>query len=165
MAEASRDATDAERRDVHRMSQAAPVRSLAPGENLFQKGDTQAHLYRVERGALCHYVRSEDGLHEIIEFVFPGDIIGFGHLEAHISTAQAMVETEVSVVIAQDYERALEIDGRLAARVTAAIGREFDYLRHGAIQASQGKPAERVASFLAALSCMNARGARCDTDP
>ncbi len=50
----------------------APERTLAGGEVLFQAGDTRARLYRVERGALCHYRRWDDGRCEIIEYAFPG---------------------------------------------------------------------------------------------
>ena len=135
---------------------AAPERTLAGGEVLFQAGDTRARLYRVERGALCHYRRWDDGRCEIIEFAFPGDIVGFGHLEAHISTAQAMVETVVSTVSTEEFERALAGDDHLAARLSAAGDREFDFLRGRAVASGKDKPVERLASFLAALSHVSA---------
>ena len=117
-----------------------PTRALATGDVLFQTGDTHAQLYRVESGAICHYIGWDDGSHEIIEFAFPGDIIGFGHLEAHISTARAVVATTVSLVSEQDFQRALETDGQLAARYAAASDREFDHLRARAIKMGHGKP-------------------------
>jgi CRP/FNR family transcriptional regulator len=129
---------------------------LASGEVLFQAGDTRAQLYCVERGALCHYARWEGGRPEIIEFAFPGDIVGFGHLDAHISTAQAMVDTVVRTVPAQEFEHALDIDGRLAARLSAAADRDFDFLRAKAVKSGAGKPVERLASFLTALSHLGA---------
>jgi CRP/FNR family transcriptional regulator, anaerobic regulatory protein len=153
-----REDANAAWRDGQHMSQ-TPIRSLAAGDVLYQKGDTRARLYRVVRGSLCHYMRSGDhDSYEIIEFAFPGDIVGFGNLEAHISTAQAMVGTEVSLVTSQDFAEALETDAQLSARVAAAIDREFYYLRNRAIHAS--KPAVRVASFLTALSRVNASEGR-----
>jgi CRP/FNR family transcriptional regulator len=140
--------------------EATPERTVAGGEVLFQAGDTRAKLYRVERGALCHYRRWEDGRCEIIEFAFPGDIIGFGHLETHISTAQAMVETVVSTVSTSDFEHLLCSDDHLAARASAAADREFDFLRERAVDSGKGKPVERVASFLSALSHMSANEGR-----
>jgi CRP/FNR family transcriptional regulator len=138
----------------------APKRTLAGGEVLFQAGDTRARLYRVERGALCHYRRWDDGLCEIIEFAFPGDIIGFGHLENYISTAQAMVETVVSTVSAQEFEETLSHDDHLAGRLSAAADREFDFLRDRAVASSKGEPVERLASFLTALSHLSAEEGR-----
>lgn len=151
---------NAERRESRHTPEAGPARALATGEILFQPGDTRAKLYRVEQGSLCHYVRWGEGRHEIIEFAFPGDIIGFGYLDAHVTTAQAMVETTVSVVPPHEVERAAEADGRLAARMAAAVDREFDYLRARAIKAGEGSPAVRVASFLSALSRMSATEGR-----
>jgi CRP/FNR family transcriptional regulator len=142
-------------RDAH---ETAPIRSIAPGEILFQMGDPHGDLYRVERGALCHYTRSHAGRHEIIEFVFPGGILGFGHIAVHVSTAKAMLYTEISIVPPQEFERALQTDGQLAARVAAAADREFDYLRFWAMELVRNKPMERrLASFLVALSHISAR--------
>jgi CRP/FNR family transcriptional regulator len=130
----------------------ARVRRLARGETLFHTGDARDQLYRVERGALCHYLRWEDGHHEVIEFAFPGDIVGFGHLAMHTSTAQAAAKTIVSPVSEEEFEQLLETDGQLAARYAAAGDREFEFMRVRAIEGARGQPAKRVASFLAALS-------------
>lgn len=137
-----------------------PVRTLAPGEILFQTGDTRSRMYRVERGALCHYYRWDDGSHEIIEFAFPGDIVGFGHLDEHVSTAQAIAETSVSFVSPEEFEREVDRDGQLASRAAAADDREFDFLRMQAVNAGRDKPVERVASFLSALSHLSAMEGR-----
>lgn len=132
------------------------VRELARGAILFQAGDTRSRIYRVEKGALCHYLRWSDGRREIIEFAFPGDIIGFGHLENHVSTAQAVTETVVSFVSPQEFERALDADAQLASRLSAAADREFDCLRARAVESGRAKPVERVASFISALSHLSA---------
>src|SRR6185312_13232440 len=107
----------------------AHVRRLARGETLFHAGDARDQLYRVERGALCHYMRWDDGHHEVIEFAFPGDIIGFGHLATHTSTAQAVAKTIVSRISEAEFEQLLETDGQLAARFAAAGDREFEFMR------------------------------------
>lgn len=145
---------------LSRTRSASRVRRLARGETLFHSGDKRDQLYRVERGALCHYLRWADGRHEVIEFAFPGDIIGFGHLDVHTSTAQAVAKTIVSTISEDEFEQLLADDGQLAARYAAAADREFDYLRVRALASSHGKPAQRVAWFLAALSRMSASEGR-----
>jgi CRP/FNR family transcriptional regulator, anaerobic regulatory protein len=67
-----------------------------------------------------------------------------------------MVETEVSLVIRNEFKRALEADGQLAARTAVAVDGEFDYLRARAVNMSHRKPIKRVASFRAALFHMSA---------
>ena len=140
---------------VRKMSGPAPARTLAGSEILFQTGDQRGKLYRVDSGALCHYLRWEDGRREIVEFAFPGDIVGFGHLPSHVSTAQAMVETTVSLVSQDEFDDLLETDGQLAARFAAAGDREFEYVREVTVKSGPVKPVERVASFLSALSHMS----------
>jgi CRP/FNR family transcriptional regulator, anaerobic regulatory protein len=132
------------------------VRRLARGETLFHAGDRREQLFRVERGALCHYLRWDDGHHEVIEFAFPGDIIGFGHLAQHATTAQAVAKTIVSPISDEEFEQLLETDGQLAARFAAAGDREFDFMRVRSIDSNRGKPAKRVASFIAAMSRLSA---------
>jgi CRP/FNR family transcriptional regulator len=138
----------------------APRRVLSRGEVLFQEGDTRAPIYRVERGALCHYRHLEDGGHEIIEFAFPGDMVGFGNIDSHVSTTQAIAETVVTFVAPDDFEQVLESDGELASRAAAVADREFEYLRDRAVNSTRGKPVERVASFLTALSHISSEEGR-----
>jgi CRP/FNR family transcriptional regulator, anaerobic regulatory protein len=139
---------------IHPTLRPTQVRRLSRGETLFQSGDERVQLYRVERGALCHYQRQDDGRHEVIEFAFPGDIIGFGHLSEHTSTAQAVAKTIVSPVSIEEFEQLLETDGQLSARYSAAVDREFDFLRVRALASSVSQPEKRVASFLVALARM-----------
>ena len=147
--------TSRSREDRARARGPSPSRSLARGEILFRTGDKRGKIYRVESGALCHYLRWDDGRREIVEFAFPGDIVGFGQLQSHVSTAQAMVETTVGLVPEREFDELLATDGQLAARFTAAGDREFEYLREVMVKSGEGKPVERVASFLSALSHMS----------
>lgn len=129
------------------------VRHLARGEILFQRGDTRARLYRVLSGAVCHYVQWPDGRHEVVEFAFPGDIIGLGNLETHISTAQCMVPTAVEALGGEEADRALSLDAELSARLAAAADREFEYLRERAEAVRAGcAPSRRLASLLLAVA-------------
>lgn len=130
------------------------LQTVDTGQILFQAGDERM-LYRIERGAVCHYMLWHDGRHDVIEFAFPGDIVGLGHLGHHVSTAQAMVDTVVSLVPADAFSVALEHDDRLSLRLSSAVEREFDYLRDRAISANHVPAAAKVANFLLALSQMN----------
>ncbi len=111
-----------------RARRACIARRLATNDVLFQKGDTRTALYRVESGALCHFIPWDDGRYEVIEFAFPGDIVGLGHIDTHLSTAEAVVETTVSRVSPADFEHELATDGQLAARLAVAADREFEVL-------------------------------------
>lgn len=127
---------------------------LKAGDVLFHAGDSRDGLFRVEKGALCHTMSWPDGRYDVIEFAFPGDIVGIGHLERHVSSAHAMVDTKVSPLSREAFEFQLLSDSRLAARVTAAADREFDFAR---LQAEADLDARetavsRLAGLLSALA-------------
>ncbi|WP_171946400.1 Crp/Fnr family transcriptional regulator [Hyphomicrobium sp. CS1GBMeth3] len=131
------------------------LQNVATGATLFQPGDRRT-LYRIESGALCHYMLWSDGRHDVIEFAFPGDIVGLGHLSYHVSTAQAMVDTVVSLVSDEEFESASDRDDRLSFRLASAVEREFEHLRDKSLSGPGHVPAAaRVANFLLALSAMN----------
>jgi CRP/FNR family transcriptional regulator len=123
------------------------------GATVFQPGE-QRRLYRVESGAICHYVQSAE-TQDIIEFAFPGNIIGLGSLATHVSTAKAMVETCVSIITDADLERALKNDNRLFFRLVEAREREFDYLKTRSLNADPRSPIQRIANFLLAIVSIN----------
>ncbi len=130
------------------------LQNVKTSDFLFQAGDERA-LYRVERGAICHYMLWADGRHDVIEFAFPGDIVGLGHLSTHSTSAQAMVDTVVSLVSEKEFAETLENDDRLSFRLAAAVEREFDYLRDKTLAANNQPASAKVANFLLALSSMN----------
>lgn len=136
------------------LSAGVVLQTVDTGDILFQAGDERT-LYRVERGAICHYMLWSDGRHDVIEFAFPGDIIGLGHLQRAVSTAQAMVDTVVSVVSEEAFSSALESDDRLSFRLASAVEREFEHLRDRTLATNHVPAAAKVANFLLALSSMN----------
>ena len=75
---------------------AGEVRTLAAGEVLFREGDPRNYVYRVETGALCLFKLRADGSENVIEFAFPGDLVGIGYLDSHATGAQASIETQLS---------------------------------------------------------------------
>jgi CRP/FNR family transcriptional regulator len=127
--------------------------TLATGSSLFRPGDAR-RVYRIERGAVCHYMRWGDGRHEVLEFAFPGDIVGLGHLATHVSTAQAMVATTVRIVDEAELARELESNSSLSFKLAAAGEREFDFLRSKALSVSLRGPIQRLANYLLAISSM-----------
>ena len=130
------------------------LQNASIGSILFQPGDVR-RLYHVESGALCHYMHWSDGRLEIIEFAFPGDIIGLGKLSHGLSTAKATVATVVTIIAEPDLERMLLADHQLSLRHSIAGEREFDYLRDKAINTRKRSPVERVASYLVVVANVN----------
>lgn len=136
---------------------------VATGAVLFQPGDERIH-YRVEEGAIFHYVRWADGSHDLIEVAFPGDVVGLGHLSTHISTAQAMVDTVVTRVPDDEIERLMDTDDRLPLLLASAGEREFAYMRDITLNSGKRTPVERLANYLIAVADDSGRGDRVVAD-
>jgi CRP/FNR family transcriptional regulator len=139
---------------------------LAAGEILFHDGSPRS-LYRVEDGAICHYVHGktdcrdeEERQADVIEHIFPGDFVGLGYLATHITMARAMVASKVSIVSADELDAELALNDQLALRMAASAEREFECLRRRALRRERPSLEARLACYLVAISSMNAAEGR-----
>lgn len=124
---------------------------VGTGETLFAPAQMR-RVYRVEEGAIFHYVRWTDGSHDLIEVAFPGDVVGLGNLSTHISTAQAMVESVVSILSDDEVEDLLDTSDTVPLLLASAGEREFDYIRDTTLNSGKRTPIERVANYLIAVA-------------
>jgi CRP/FNR family transcriptional regulator len=131
-------------------------RTLAAGEVLFREGDARSHVYRVEKGSICLFKERGDGAQVVLEFAFPGDLVGLGYLDNHVSGAQATMETSLSCLPRSALEPTLERSPNTKSRLTAAIEREVAFLKETHERAGRCKPLERIAALFVTLARCNA---------
>lgn len=133
------------------------VRRFAHGAHLFSGGDRRSARFRILDGAVCHYIVWPDGHHEVLEFLYPGDVVGLGSLPEHVSTAQAMVDTRVVALSDEEFEALLAKDAALATRASAAADRDFAYVRRRALGTGSRTATQRIAAYLLAASSQACR--------
>ena len=138
----------------------AGVRSLASNELLFSIGDPKTHFYAVESGALAVYEPRWNGHRAIIEFAFPGDLVGLGFLQTHTCSARATIDTRVQCLPLSAQDHLFADDPRAQARLADAIEREVEFLRKSSVRFSQQNPLGRLAAFLLTLSRENEQEGR-----
>lgn len=137
------------------------TRMLAAKDILFRAGDRKTHVYRVETGAICLYDPRWNDFGAVVEFIFPGELVGLGFLDSHVFTARAFVETRVSCLSPAAAEKIAASDPKVEAKRAGTIEREFEAKRELLTSAAQSrKPADRVASLLLMLSANNEREGR-----
>ena len=129
--------------------------TLASGETLFREGDARSYLYRVETGALCLYRSLPDGGQDVLEFAFPGDIVGLGYLDSHTSAAQATMVTTLACLPRSELDAIIEQNARARSRLTAAIEREVAHLKDALARRALPDPLRRVAALFVTLSRYN----------
>jgi CRP/FNR family transcriptional regulator len=133
------------------------VRSLEAKEHLFCEGDAASHVYRVMVGHICIYRMMPDGRRQVIDFAYPGDIIGLGALGDHTDSAQAMERTIVRSMPSATLRELAQADARLGIKLYEALSKELLAARELLFTVSQRTAVERVAAFLLALSRRGAR--------
>ncbi len=127
------------------------IRTLEAKEHLFCEGDVATHVYRVEVGHICIYRMMSDGRRQVVDFAYPGDMIGLGALGDHSESAQAMERTVVRAMPVATLRELAQSDTRLGLKLYEALSRELMAARELLFTVSQRTAAERVAAFLLAL--------------
>ena len=135
----------------------ARSRTLEAKEHVFRDGDAVDNVYLVEAGHVCVYKLMPDGRRQVLDFAYPGDLIGLGAMGEHTSAAQAMSRTRMRCLPSAQLASILREDGRLALGLYEAMARELLAAREMLYTVSQRTAPERVAAFLLALSRRNER--------
>jgi CRP/FNR family transcriptional regulator, anaerobic regulatory protein len=141
-------------------SEESDVRNLVVNELLFGIGDPKTHFYAVQSGALAVYEPRWNGHRAIIEFTFPGDLVGLGFLQTHTCSARATVETRVQCLPLSAQDHLFADDPRAQARLADAVEREVEFLRESSVRFSRQNPLGRLAAFLLTLSRENEQEGR-----
>jgi CRP/FNR family transcriptional regulator, anaerobic regulatory protein len=129
----------------------ATVRRLRAKEHVFCEGDEREHVFRVEEGVIAVYKTLPDGRRQIIDFAYPGDLIGLGVIGEHVLSAQATVPSKVRCLAAAALERIAETDAGLALKLYKAVCQELAATRSLLVTVGQRSAIERVAAFLISL--------------
>jgi CRP/FNR family transcriptional regulator len=141
------------------LARAVP-RRLDTHEHLFCEGDQRTHIYRVESGALSLYRVLQNGRRQVVGFAYPGDLVGLGVAERHVFAAEASAATVVKGVSVGQINQIAAEDPLFAMRLYETLSGELALAREMLVTIGRRDAAERVATFLLALSRRNARVGR-----
>lgn len=133
------------------------ARSVAAKDHIFCEGDPATHVYRVEAGHVCIYRMLGDGRRQVIDFAYPGDLIGLGETHHHSASAQPTELTRLTCYpISVIWEHARQ-DSAFGMKLYVAMANELAATRDLLMTVSKRSATERVAGFLRALSRRNLR--------
>lgn len=127
------------------------VRRIESKEHVYCEGDPRTHVFQVEQGVVAVYKTLVDGRRQIIDFAYPGDLIGLGVQREHVLSAQAVCTAKVRCLQTAALERAAESNAKLAIKLYRAVCHELAATRHLLVTVGQRSAAERLASFLLTL--------------
>lgn len=138
-------------------SQRAYMNAIKQGERLYERGnpilreEEQArHLFTVLEGVLIRYRSLEDGRRQIVNFMFPGDLVGlqgaFDEPSSH--SVEALTSARLCVFRRSDFVHLIKENPRLGYDVTWLAAKEETALEGHIVSLGQRNAKERVV-FLA----------------
>ena len=138
--------------------QESTVRTFENKEHIFRQGDPVTNVYRVDVGHVCIYKMTADGRRQVIDFAYPGDMIGLGAIGEHTANAVATSRTRAHCLPVSELRQVMRDDASLGIRIYEAMAEELSAARELLFTVTQRTASERVASFLIALARRQARG-------
>lgn len=138
---------------------------LERGEVLIEQDITRGGLYTLLDGVMMRYLTLEDGRRQIVNFMFPGDLVGlqaaFGDPAGH--SVEALLAARLCVFDNARYFELLSAQPSLAYDITWLAAKEETALEEHLLALGRRSALERVA-YLAVWLLERARGTCMATD-
>ncbi len=132
-------------------------RVVAAKEYIYREGDPSTHVYRIDAGHVCIFRVLPDGRRQVVNFAYPGDLIGLGALSGHTASAQAGTKTRLTSFTTVSLQHEARRDTSLALELYRAVSEELAATHDLLMTVSHRSAGERLAAFLLALSRRNGR--------
>jgi CRP/FNR family transcriptional regulator, nitrogen fixation regulation protein len=134
----------------------APMRFARKAE-IFGEDEPADYLYQVVSGAVRTYRMLDDGRRQVIAFYLPGDIFGFEAGDVHLSSAEAISESQVLVVKRSSVMARAEHEKDLSRQLWTLTVSELQRVQqHSLILIKNAE--ERVAGFLLEMATRSSVG-------
>lgn len=131
-----------------------------------EQGKSGSHLYSVLEGVLIRYRSLEDGRRQIVNFMFPGDLVGlqgaFDDPATH--SVEALLDAKLCVFSRSDFVMLMQKRPRLGYDLTWLAAKEETALEEHIVSLGQRSAKERVAYLAVWLidraldTCMAGKG-------
>jgi len=144
-------------RTMDQRLRAAAPRVLQAREHVFFEGDAKDHIYLVEKGTVCLYKTLPDGRRQIVDFAYPGDLIGLGAPGDHVFSAQAITLARLRCLPAGLLHEVALHDPQLGMQLYRALSEQLLAARDLLLTVGQRNAAERLGALLLALARRNER--------
>ncbi|MGP4088089.1 Crp/Fnr family transcriptional regulator [Streptomyces sp. KR55] len=146
---------DLSEREMEAIAQAAPMKTYSAGEILHSPTQPSEVLFILKRGRVRIFRVSADGRALTTAIISPGTIFGeMVLLGQHMydNYAEALDDVTVCVMSRADVHRFLLSDARIAARITAILGRRLADLEQRLSDSVFKTVAQRIATTLTTLT-------------
>ena len=135
----------------------APMR-FARNSEIYGEDEPAEYLYQVISGAVRTYRMLDDGRRQIGAFYLPGDVFGVEAGEVHLSSAEAISDTQILVAKRSAVMARAEHQKDLARQLWMLTVQELQRVQQHSLALIKSAE-ERVAGFLLEMAGRNSAGA------
>lgn len=131
------------------------LRGFEAKAHVFNEGDPKEFVYTVVTGAVCLYRILSDGRRQVIDFAYPGDVVGLGAGSIETFNAQTTVATRVKCLAISSLRSAARRDPGVAMGLYEALSQQLMAMGNHLVCVGQQSATERLVIFLLTLSRRN----------
>ncbi len=131
-------------------------------EEIFGQGESADYVYRVVAGAVRTIRFSSDGRRQILNFYLPGDVFGLECGKHHTLSAEAVGDTDLSLVRRSLIDTVTKQDASAALALLTLMQRQLQSAQEHTLVLGRKGAGERVAAFL--LQLADRVTAQCEID-
>jgi len=130
------------------------IKPLEQGDYLFRQGDKFDSLYIVRSGSLKCYMTDAEGVEQIVNFNFPGDLIGLDAIEdlCHTTSARALQPSAICKLSWDDFNILSQKCSHFHSQCLSMFSREMVHIHHMVMAMGQKGVEQKLAIFLLAIS-------------
>jgi CRP/FNR family transcriptional regulator, nitrogen fixation regulation protein len=123
------------------------------GQSVLRGNDLIENWYRVVSGAASNSALSCEGRRHIVDFVFPGDLFGFGAVSGRHFCVEAIVPgTLIARYPRESAERLADSDPQTARNIRQAAFESIARMQKRMVILGRTSPLEKVSAFLLEMS-------------
>ncbi|HKD55608.1 MAG TPA: helix-turn-helix domain-containing protein [Steroidobacteraceae bacterium] len=132
------------------LSSLGATRRFRVGEAVYLCNEPSEFWYQVMSGSGRRYAMTADGRRQIIEFLVPGDLFGFGGpANKHLFSVEAMTgDTTIGAYSRRSLERLVESDPGVARRVRELVLASIARIQGRVVTLGRTSALARVSTFL-----------------
>lgn len=122
------------------------------GQSLFDDDEPADALFEITAGVIKLYKLLADGRCQVIDFLYPGELLGLSVGERYAYTAEAVGPAAARRYARKPFEAIVADDPALARRLMGRVSDELRAAQDHLLLLGRKSAGERVASFLLALA-------------
>ena len=125
--------------------------TIKEGENLFFTGDEAEFVYEVIEGVVRSSKVLMDGRRQVLNFCYPGEILGLSHDGKYHCDCEAVSPVKVRLYRKNAFFKEIDADPEFCARLLRSAAAEVNNMQDHFMMLGRKSAMEKIASFLVAL--------------